>query len=149
MDEIIIKDVILTPLNKISHPKGDIFHGMKSSDVGFTGFGEAYFSTIKNGEIKGWNKHNSMTMNLIVPVGSVKFVLYDDRKSIRKNINFLEVELSPDNYHRLSIPPGLWLAFKGNGSGTNLILNIASTEHDTDEIERTELEKISYNWNSV
>ena len=33
--------VILTPLKQIYHPKGDIFHAMKASDIGFIGFGEA------------------------------------------------------------------------------------------------------------
>ena len=47
--------VILTKLKQVNHPKGDIFQGMKKSDIGFDGFGEAYFSTIKGGEIKGWN----------------------------------------------------------------------------------------------
>ena len=54
MDEINIEGVIHTPLSRIFHPKGDILHGMKKSDEGFTGFGEAYFTIIKNGEIKGW-----------------------------------------------------------------------------------------------
>ena len=34
MDKINIEGVILTPLNKICHPKGDVFHGMKILDVG-------------------------------------------------------------------------------------------------------------------
>ena len=69
MDGISIEGVILTPLNKICHPKGDVFHGMKKSDVGFVGFGEAYFSTVNYTEIKGWNRHKRMTLNLVVPVG--------------------------------------------------------------------------------
>ena len=48
MDKVNIEGVILTPLNKISHPKGDIFHGIKKTDIGYSGFGEAYFSIIKN-----------------------------------------------------------------------------------------------------
>ena len=44
--------VILTPLKQIYHPKGDIFHAMKKSDIGFDGFGEAYFSTINQNDIK-------------------------------------------------------------------------------------------------
>ena len=60
--------VILTPLKQIYNSKGDIFHAMKKSDKGFNGFGEAYFSTILKGEIKGWKKHTRMTLNIIVPV---------------------------------------------------------------------------------
>ena len=73
--------VILTPLKQIHHPKGDILHGMKKSDIGFDGFGEAYFSSIKEGEIKGWKKHRKMTLNLIVPVVEIEFVVFDAKKN--------------------------------------------------------------------
>ena len=145
MDEINIKGVILTPLNTICHPMGNVFHGLKKSDEGFTGFGEAYFSTIKRGEVKGWNRHKRMTLNLVVPIGSVTFVIFDDRSGIGTKNKFFEVELSLDNYHCLTIPPGLWLAFKGKSNGTNLILNIADMEHDPKEIERLNIDQIDYN----
>ena len=70
--------VELTKLKKISHPKGDIFHALKSSENSFSGFGEAYFSSVNGEEIKGWKKHTQMVMNLIVPVGTVMFYIYDD-----------------------------------------------------------------------
>ena len=60
--------VILTPL-KISNIKGDIQHIAKASDPGYVGFGEAYMSSINKGAIKGWKKHNKMTLNLIVIIG--------------------------------------------------------------------------------
>ena len=75
-----IEGVFLTPLKKIPHPKGDILHGVKKSDHGFIGFGEAYFTKVIFGEIKGWNMHKKMTLNLAVPVGKILFVLYDDRE---------------------------------------------------------------------
>ena len=55
MDEINIEGVILTPLKKIHHPKGDVLHGLKKSDAEYSSFGEAYFSTINNGEIRIWS----------------------------------------------------------------------------------------------
>ena len=149
MDKINIERVILTPLKKIDHPLGDVFHGMKKSDDGFAGFGEAYFTAISENQIKGWNKHKTMTLNLVVPVGKVIFVLYNARKRCRTINNFFKVELSPDNYQRLTVPPGVWMAFKGKSNETNLILNIANMEHDPDEIERLDLDHISYNWKSI
>jgi len=144
-----IDGVLLTPLKIIGHPKGNVLHGMKKSDPGFVQFGEAYFSTIKYGEIKGWNKHKIMTMNLVVPLGKVAFVIYDDRNKSKSNGAFLKIEISADNYKRLTMPPGLWHAFKGKGVETNLILDLADIEHDPDEIERLDLNRIDYNWNSV
>ena len=76
--------VVLTPLKQIYHPKGDIFHAMKKSDIGFDGFGEAYFSTINQNDIKGWKKHTKMTLNIVVPVGNIEFVVYDENSTILK-----------------------------------------------------------------
>ena len=42
--------IILTPLNKIYHPKGEILKAIKKSDTTFNEFGEAYFSTINKGD---------------------------------------------------------------------------------------------------
>ena len=42
-----IKDVIITNLNIINTPGGNIMHVMKKTDDGFEGFGEAYFSHIQ------------------------------------------------------------------------------------------------------
>ena len=72
------KAITVTPLRTIPVLGGDVLHAIKSSDNEFVGFGEAYFSLIKNKMIKGWKKHNVMTMNVIVPVGEVKFVFYDN-----------------------------------------------------------------------
>ena len=149
MDKINIEGVRLTSLMKVSHPKGDVYHAMKKSDNGYAGFGEAYFSTIKRGEIKGWNKHKRMTLNLVVPVGEVIFIIYDGREKSATKGNFFEVILSRSNYQRLTVHPGLWLAFMGKSNGTNLILNIADMEHDPEEIERFNLDQIDYNWDSA
>ena len=148
MDEIDIEGLILTPLKRIHHPKGDILHGLKKSDAEYSSFGEAYFSTINNGEIKGWNKHKMMTLNLIVPFGEVTFVIYDKRESSRSKGKFFKVTLSQANYQRLTVPPGLWLAFEGKSNDINLILNIADMEHDPDEIEKMDLDKFPYNFDS-
>jgi len=144
-----IEGVLLTPLQKISHPKGDILHGVKKSDQGFIGFGEAYFTKVNFGQIKGWNKHKRMTLNLIVPTGKVVFVVYDDREKSKTKANFLSIEISVDAYRRLTVPPGVWLAFKGKDAGINLILNVANMEHDPDEVERLNLEQIVYDWHAV
>ena len=93
MDKLnLIDGVILSPLKIIENPLGNVFHGMKSSDSGYSGFNEAYFSTINYNQVKPWKKHLKMTLNLIVPVGEIRFVLYDERensKSYKKFLNLL------------------------------------------------------------
>ena len=90
-----------------------------------------------------------MTLNLIVPLGEVTFIIYDNRQDSKSRGNFLRVDLSPFNYRRLTVPPELWMAFKGKNNNTNLILNIADMEHDPDEIERLDLDQFDYDWGSV
>jgi len=131
--------VTLTPLKQIFNPKGDVFHAVKKSDQGFKGFGEAYFSTVHSGIIKGWKKHTKMTLNLIVPTGSIEFVCFDGE-------SFESVVLSQDNYQRLTVLPGVWVAFRGKSEGFNLLLNVASIEHDPAESESCGLEDILYEW---
>ena len=132
--------VILTPLKQIYHPKGDIFHAMKKSDIGFDGFGEAYFSTINQNDIKGWKKHTKMTLNLVVPVGEIKFVVYDEETK-----EFFSVKLSQNNYQRLTVKPNLWMAFQGVGE-YNMLLNLASIEHNPNEAINIDLSEINYEW---
>lgn len=132
--------VVLTPLKQIFNPKGDVFHGMKKSDLGFEGFGEAYFSTITKGEIKGWKQHTQMTLNIVVPIGEIEFVVYDEVKK-----EFFSVQLSQQNYQRLTVRPNLWMAFRGLGEH-NMLLNLASIEHDPQEANNVELKEIMYEW---
>lgn len=144
--ERLIEGVILTSLKKIEHPKGDIFHVLKSSSEGFLGFGEAYFSTIHGGDIKGWKRHKEVTLNLTVAVGRIKFVIYDDRPDSKTKNCFWNVILDIDNYQRLTIAPGLWLGFQGV-SENNILLNIINKEHEPSEAESCEIKNISYDWN--
>jgi dTDP-4-dehydrorhamnose 3,5-epimerase len=137
--------VILTPLNIIAHPSGDVLHGIKSSEVSFTGFGEAYFSTINKGDIKGWKKHSKMTLNLVVPKGKIQFVIFDDREKSTTRGKFLNISLSLQNYQRLTVSPGLWVSFKGL-SLENILLNIASIEHDPSEAVDMPLNSLDFNW---
>ena len=141
-----IDGIIITHLKKIIHPKGDLYHVIKKSSDGYIGFGEAYISTIIKNEIKGWKKHHSMTLNLVVPAGAVKIVIFDDRNQSSTNGLFQEILLSKENYFRLTIPPKLYVAFQGISDSTNILLNIANIEHDPSESSNLELAKISYSW---
>lgn len=129
MDLIQLKcGAIIYPSKVIPHPKGNVLHGLKRSDPGFVEFGEAYFSVVAGGEIKGWKKHLRMSMNLLVPLGSIRFHLRGDEGAEVEHI-----VLGQSNYRRLFVPPGIWMAFEGVGKSTNLLMNLASIEHDPTE----------------
>lgn len=146
MDAPVIEGVLLTPLRRIANPKGDILHVLKSSAPGFKGFAEAYFSTVLPGITKGWKRHRRVTLNIAVPVGRIRFVVHDDRARSPTCGRFFEVSLAPENYARLTVAQGLWTAFRGVGSGTNLLLNIIDEEHDPTESEDVDLSTFPFNW---
>lgn len=140
-----IDGLLVTPLKRVEHPKGDIYHAMKASSPGYTGFGEAYFSTIGRGVIKGWKRHNRLSLNLVVPVGRIRFVIHDDRSSSPSSGEFLELRVGPENYLRLTIPPRVWVAFQGLHEW-NMLLNIIAEEHDPEESDNIDLDQIPYAW---
>ena len=144
----IIEGASLHPLKQISVPKGDLWHAFKSTDEGFVGFGEAYFTQIKSHEVKGWKRHNRYVLNLVVAVGSVKFVIYDDREDSKTKGHFQEVVLSPTfNYQRLTIAPGLWMAFAGaDSTQTSLLMDLIPEVHNPEESDRKELDDIQYDF---
>lgn len=130
-----VEGIILTELKKIPTPKGDVWHALKATDLGFFGFGEAYFTSVLSGAVKGWKRHCRMTMNLIVAHGRVTFFLFKDGSTPVQVYTMGE-----ERYFRLTVPPRTWMAFRGDGSGLNLVLNIASTVHDPQEAENAPLE---------
>jgi len=141
-----IDGLIINQEKKISNPKGDILHAMKASSFGYIGFGEAYFSEVHSGVTKGWKRHKSATLNLIVPVGIVRFVVYDNRPNSKSRDEFVDVTVGENNNIRLTVCPGLWVAFKGLGEGLNMLLNISSEEHDPSEADNVELDTIPFVW---
>tara|TARA_B110000503_G_C7034818_1_gene365616 strand:- start:355 stop:786 length:432 start_codon:yes stop_codon:yes gene_type:complete len=141
-----IKDVLITPLKIINLENGPVLKGLKKSDEGFDCFGEAYFSMCNYMAVKAWKLHTRMTLNLIVPIGEILFVLYDCRKKSQSYNKLDEIILSKKSYSRLTIPPNVWLGFQGLSKHQNLLLNIANLEHDPSEVKRKDLTEIKYSW---
>ena len=125
----------LTELKIIEQSQGCVMHGIKASDCSFVGFGEAYFSTVHTGRIKGWKLHREMTLNLVVPFGEIRFIVHDGSHDKRETPiePLIDVVLGDNNYCRLTVPPNLWVAFKGVGVNVNVLMNVANREHDPNE----------------
>lgn len=144
----LFEGIELTPLKIIEGEKGNVMHALKCTDDNFESFGESYFSTVLFRDVKGWKKHKIMISNLIVPVGAVKFVFYDDREGSTTFGSFCEVVLSVSNYQRLTVQPGIWMAFQGASEDLNLLMNIASIPHDPLEsiVDPVSSNNINYNF---
>ena len=132
----------VTPLQRISIAGGDVLHAMKLRDAGYAGFGEAYFSFVDEGVVKAWKCHERMTLNLVVPVGEVRFVFHDGSAKPA----FQEEVIGERRYARLTVPPGIWFGFQGMASPHSLVLNLANLLHDPAETLRKGLADIPFDW---
>ena len=104
----LLDQIRVTPLQQISTLGGDVWHALKSSEESFKGFGEVYFSWVEAESIKAWKQHLRMTMNLVVPIGTVRFVFCDLLRH-----NFREEEIGASSYARITVPPKIWFGFQG------------------------------------
>ena len=121
--------VKLVPLDKFQDEKGSIFHVIKHP---VSTIEEVYVSTVKQKIVKGWKRHNRMTLNLVVIQGDVKFTISDD-------IDTVVHVLGESNYARLVVDPGLWVCFEGLQKN-NMIINCANFVHDVREYDSRPLE---------
>jgi len=134
----LLKDVKLTKLQIIKNPKGNILKYQIKKN--FNNFGESYFSLIKAKKIKAWKKHLKQTQNLCVPLGKVKFILFDDRVKSKTYGKFYSCILSyPHNYKMLTIPPNIWYGFQNLLKNTSIIANITDLPHNKSENKKLKL----------
>jgi dTDP-4-dehydrorhamnose 3,5-epimerase len=127
-----LNKIKLFKLKKINIKNGKVLRVLRKTDKKFYKFSECYFSFVSYKKIKAWKKHKKMKMNLIVPVGKVKFIFYCEK--IKK---FKKIIIGENNYQRLFVPGGLWFGFQGL-SKVNLILNISNIIHNEKEVLRKE-----------
>ena len=140
MGAVSVNDILITQLKRIQVAGGDVLHGMKCSDPGYVDFGEAYFSIVEGGFIKAWKRHLRMTLNIVVPFGSVLFAFVDKEGRVREEV------IGENRYVRLTVPPGIWFGFQGLHSPYSALLNIADISHDPLESERKSVGEINYSW---
>jgi len=116
---------------------------MTADEADFDAFGEAYFSRVNPGCVRAWKLHTEMTVNLVVPVGHVRFVIAEDADG---ETTFTHFDLGPDFTHgRLTIEPGTWFGFMGGREG-GLVLNLANIVHRPEEGRTKELDEFDYAW---
>jgi dTDP-4-dehydrorhamnose 3,5-epimerase len=133
--------VTTTPLARIAVAGGDVQHFIRTDSPGYAGFGEVYFSHAEQGAVKAWKRHRQMTLNLVVPLGMVRFVFWEEDAD-----QFHEQVIGDENYARLTVAPGIWFGFQGVGVGTNLVANFADILHDSDEADKRDHEAIAFAW---
>ena len=138
-----IEEIVVTHLKRIHVHNGDVLHGMKKTDDGYSDFGEIYFSYILKDKIKAWKIHKKMTLNLIVPFGSMRFnfIQLNSEELIDKR---MEITVSSDNYCRITVPPNIIFGFKGIGKHASIVANIADITHSDDEVKKIDINEFEF-----
>jgi dTDP-4-dehydrorhamnose 3,5-epimerase len=144
----VIDGVAVRPLRRIPDERGMVMHMLRADDPHFERFGEIYFSTVNPGVVKGWHRHQRMTLNYAVVHGMVKLVLYDDRPESKTRGEVMELYVGEANYALVTVPPMVWNGFKGIAPAPSIVANCASIPHDPKEIERLDPTSpaIPYSW---
>ena len=140
--------VQMVTLRRIHDERGMVMHMLRNDDPHFTEFGEIYFSVVYPGVIKGWHLHSRMTINYAVVDGSIKLVLYDQRKSSPTYQRIQEIVFGQVNYQLVRVPPGVVNGFTAVGGQRALVANCADIPHDPNEITRIDpfTPTIPYDW---
>jgi len=134
-----------TELRRIETSGGEVMKALTAEEADFKGLGEAYFSRVNPGCVRGWKRHNEMTVNVVVPDGHVRFVIADDSGD---ETTFEHFDLGPAFTHgRLTIEPGTWFGFMGGSTG-GLVLNLSDIVHRPDEADGKELNEFNYDWST-
>lgn len=134
-----------TELRRIETSGGEVLKALTAEEPDFRGLGEAYFSRVNPGCVRGWKRHNEMTVNVVVPVGHVRFVTAETPEG-SEGTEFMTFDLGPAYTHgRLTIEPGTWFGFMGGAEG-GLVLNLSDIVHRPDEADGQELEAFDYVW---
>ena len=143
-----IDGVLVTPLARIADERGAVLRMLRCDDPHFSRFGEIYFSLVHPGAVKAWRTHSRTTANFAVPVGTVRLVLFDDRAVSNTRGHLMERVIGDADYCLVTIPPGVWTGFRGEGAVTAVVANCLTDPHDPAEVGRLESDavEIPYQW---
>jgi dTDP-4-dehydrorhamnose 3,5-epimerase len=145
-----LEGVVLTMPPTFTDDRGTVMRMVRRTDRHFQGFGEIYFSSVLPGVVKAWKKHRSLVAIYACMSGRVRMVLYDARPDSHSFGEVREVDMGPEDYLVLVVPPGIWNGFMGLGDRESVVANCASEPYDPAEFERLEPDtpSIPYRWST-
>jgi len=144
----VIEGVKITNLKKITDERGSVLHMIRKDSKIFKSFGEIYFSVSFPSVVKAWHIHKEMTLNYACIAGSIKLVLYDNRKNSKTKNEIQEIILSPVNYFLVTVPPLIWNGFMNISEENSILANCSSVPYsDKEIITKSPVDKeIPYKW---
>ncbi|MBF0554872.1 MAG: dTDP-4-dehydrorhamnose 3,5-epimerase family protein [Nitrospirae bacterium] len=143
-----IEGVVVSPLKQIEDARGKVMHMLRRDSPLFERFGEVYFSVVNPGAVKAWKLHTKMALNLAVPFGKIRIVIYDGRTGSPTFGHVDEFITGDGNYCLVHVPPLVWSGFMGISDSFSILANCATEPHDPAEAEHLNYDntRIPYRW---
>lgn len=145
-----IDGVQIKELKPIADERGMLMEMLRSDEPLFRKFGQVYMTTAFPGVVKGWHYHKVQWDHFVCVHGTVKLVLYDDRKGSKTRGEVNEFFIGLRNPKLVTIPPLVLHGFKGVGEHESILVNVPTEPYDhkePDEFRRPWNDpKIPYDW---
>lgn len=107
-----IEGVTIKDLKHIPDERGWLMEVLRSDWDLFEKFGQLILSTAYTNVVKAWHMHTGQTDYLTCINGTIKLVLYDERKNSNTQGEINELYLAETNPLLVKIPPRIWHGFK-------------------------------------
>lgn len=139
-----MKGVWVKPLNVIPDERGVVRKIVTASEL-FLPIRDVYYTSVYKDIVKGWHGYITKTICFTCISGCVKFVLWDGRTQSESYGETESYIIGTNAYFRISVPPGIYSAFKGIADFSEIIV-VADEEFDENRIIRKPIEEIEYDW---
>jgi dTDP-4-dehydrorhamnose 3,5-epimerase len=128
--------------------RGAVLHMMRADQPHFLPVKETYFSVVNAGVVKGWKRHLEIFQSMVVPVGMIRLLIYDNRENSPTKGVIKAIDFGVDNYLLVRLPPLVWYSFKAISNDYAMIANNTTAVHDPKESETLPLENsiIPFKW---
>ncbi len=145
-----IEGVKVKKLRVIPDERGMLMEMVRCDDEDFIKFGQVYMTTAYPGVVKGWHYHRKQYDNMVVVMGMMKIVLYDNRKDSPTFGEVNEFFAGAHNPVRITIPPNVCHGFKCISTEEALVINTVTEPYDYDNPDEFRYEPhgndIPYEW---
>jgi dTDP-4-dehydrorhamnose 3,5-epimerase-like enzyme len=101
---------------------------------------DVYCTSVYKDIVKGWHGYKTKTICFTCIYGCIKFVLYDPQTLDKESII-----IGTDNYKAISVPPGVFSAFKGIAPFSEVVV-VADEMFTESGMIRVPIEAIDYDW---
>ena len=145
-----IEGVISKKLKLFVDDRGWLMEILRRDWDVFEKFGQVYVTTAYPHVVKAWHMHMKQADHLSCLKGSIKVVLYDDRKNSKTRGELDEFVIGEKNPTLIKIPAEVWHGFKALPEGVAIVINVPTELYNYEEPDEYRLppdtERIPYDW---